>query len=89
MNRIVKKKVICPVCNRGRLMDNNDNVIVETIDERIMPDDFNPQYFEKCPVCKSTIAIKTRSPIEDAVREWVKEFKALKDKYDMRVCEKV
>lgn len=56
---VEREKVLCPVCNRGRLGDKNkfDEWKIEAYDAEYIPPNIKPTYYEKCHVCKRTIAM--------------------------------
>lgn len=53
-----KKKLACPVCGFGRLIDAGENNKSEMFSEDKMPDGWKPDYYQKCPQCKNQIGIR-------------------------------
>lgn len=56
-----KKKLSCPVCNFKRLIDADESTKSELIPESRIEPGWVPDYYQKCPVCKSQIGIKKLS----------------------------
>ena len=53
-----KKKLACPVCGFGRLIDASIDNVSELKAESEIIDDWKPDYFQKCPQCKNQIGIR-------------------------------
>lgn len=53
-----KKHLPCPVCGFGRLVDASADNISELRAENSIAEDWEPDYFLKCPQCKSQIGIR-------------------------------
>ena len=53
-----KKQLACPACGFKRLIDAEEHNISELISETKAPRGWIPDYFQKCPQCKSQIGIK-------------------------------
>ena len=58
---IHKKRLCCPVCNFNRLIDADESTKSELIPESKIEPGWIPDYYQKCPVCKSQIGIKKLS----------------------------
>ena len=53
-----KKHLPCPVCGFGRLVDASADNISELRAENSIAEDWEPDYFLKCPQCKNQIGIR-------------------------------
>lgn len=53
-----KKKLICPVCGFGRLIDASADNKSELKVETEINGDWQPDYYQKCPQCKNQIGIR-------------------------------
>lgn len=53
-----KKQLVCPVCGFGRLIDASVDNVSELKAESEITEDWKPDYFQKCPQCKSQIGIR-------------------------------
>lgn len=53
-----RKKLRCPVCGFDRLIDSSVATNSELVPEDKILDGWVPDYFQKCPHCKSQIGIK-------------------------------
>ena len=53
-----RKALPCPVCGFGRLIDSTSDNKSELVPEKDIKDGWVPDYFQKCPRCKTQIGIK-------------------------------
>ncbi len=56
--KMSKKKLVCPVCGAGRLMDADASVKSELCEETKMRPSWHADYFAKCYKCGKTIGIR-------------------------------
>lgn len=54
----IKRMLPCPECGFRRLIDADEHTKTETIAEVKMPQDWIPDFFQKCPQCKKQIGIR-------------------------------
>lgn len=52
-----KKPLICPNCQKGRLIDANADIVTEV---RILKEDdpWEADYYAKCSVCKAEVGVR-------------------------------
>ena len=53
-----KKKLICPECGFGRLIDSEEDTKSELREESKIEAGWHPDYFAKCSKCGKQIAIR-------------------------------
>lgn len=56
--KYIHKQLHCPICGFKRLIDANEHNRSELYEETAAPPGWEPDYFQKCPQCKSQIGIK-------------------------------
>lgn len=56
--QIRKKKLVCPACGFGRLMDADEKTESELCVESEIKAGWKPDYFAKCKRCGKQIGIK-------------------------------
>ncbi len=55
----MSKKVICPVCGKGRIIDVDEEAKVEKLPiEKVEAKKKAQFFYAKCPNCKNIIAVK-------------------------------
>lgn len=53
-----KKRLICPECGFGRLIDAGEDTKSELREESKIEEGWHPDYFAKCSKCGKQIAIR-------------------------------
>lgn len=53
-----RKMLTCPVCGFKRLIDAAEDTVSQLYPADMMPQGWQPDYFQKCSHCRSEIAIK-------------------------------